>query len=113
MATGSEDGTAKIWDVAKGKERFTLRAHLGRVIEVAFDQTGQRLATASGDGTVKFWDVETGRQSLSLPVATQRVDSMAFSRDGRMLATASLGANGKGRVDLWYASVQGDAFSHE
>jgi len=52
VATGSLDGTAKLWDLATGREVLTLFGHDGPVNTVAFSPDGRFLATVSGDGTV-------------------------------------------------------------
>ena len=66
LATGSEDGTAKVWDAADGRERLTLRGHVGRVYSVSWSPDGTRLATGSEDGTAKVWDAAGGRERLTL-----------------------------------------------
>jgi hypothetical protein len=43
----------RIWDVATGQERLTLRGHTDRVVCVGFDPTGQRLVTGSNDQTAR------------------------------------------------------------
>ena len=53
LATGSSDGTVKIWDAATGQETFTLKGHaegVGTVgVEcVAFSPDGKRLACGGG-----------------------------------------------------------------
>jgi WD40 repeat protein len=65
LATGSEDGTAVLWDVAAGKEKFVLKGHAGPVLDVAFNKDGTRLATAGSDKTVRLWDVATGKEVMA------------------------------------------------
>ena len=45
LATGSEDGTAKVWDAAGGRELLTLKGHTGQVHSVSWSPDGTRLAT--------------------------------------------------------------------
>ncbi|MBC7318837.1 PD40 domain-containing protein [Candidatus Bipolaricaulota bacterium] len=58
LASGSWDGTIKLWNVATGEELRTLTGHTGYVYSVAFSPDGKILASGSDDGTVLLWDVE-------------------------------------------------------
>lgn len=66
IATGSEDGTVKIWDAGSGHEALTLKGHTGRVNSVVFSSDGGRIATGSDDRTVKVWDASNGHEALNL-----------------------------------------------
>lgn len=70
LASGSADATARVWDAANGRSRFTLEGHgSSAVIEVAFSPDGKRLATGcAGFPTqvVNIWDAATGRKTLTL-----------------------------------------------
>ena len=64
LATGSTDGTVKVWDAISGQELLTLRGHpiarrgaafSNEVNDVAFSPDGQRLATACRDGSVQVY----------------------------------------------------------
>jgi WD40 repeat protein len=46
LATGSADGTAKIWEASTGKERLQI-AHPNSVLSVTFSPDGRLLATGS------------------------------------------------------------------
>jgi len=61
LASGSEDNTIKLWEVATGKEQATLKAHTGEVLSVAFSLDGKTLASGSNDKTIKLWDVKTDK----------------------------------------------------
>src|SRR5262249_49075275 len=57
LATGGEDGTARLWDVAAGREGAGLREHKGGVWAVAFGPDGRALAAGGKDGPVRLWGV--------------------------------------------------------
>ena len=63
LATGSEDGTARVWDARTGQPIGTavaLMNHASGVNEVSFSPDGSRLVTAGNDGTARVWDAATG-----------------------------------------------------
>jgi WD40 repeat protein len=50
LASGSDDRTVKLWDVATGKKRATLAGHKDWVLSVSFSPDGKTLASGSLDG---------------------------------------------------------------
>jgi WD40 repeat protein len=58
IATGSWDGTVKLWDAATGRERTTFRWPIGRVYCLAYAPDGLRLAAGDDKGKVVVWDME-------------------------------------------------------
>jgi tetratricopeptide (TPR) repeat protein len=101
LATGSWDGTAKVWDAAGGRELLKLKGHTDRLWSVAWSPDGTRLATGSSDGTAKVWEVAGGRELLTLQRHTgQVVRSVAWSPDGQRLATGSW----DGTAKVWDAA---------
>ena len=55
LASGSNDGTVHLWDIATGSLVDTLTGHHGSVNSVAFSPDGSTLASGSDDGTVLLW----------------------------------------------------------
>ncbi|WWC63983.1 uncharacterized protein I303_106589 [Kwoniella dejecticola CBS 10117] len=79
LATGSLDGTVKIWDVDSGKEQSTLFGHIEGVWSVDIDAL--RLASASHDRTIKVWDRESGQCVQTLVGHRGAVTSLQLSDD--------------------------------
>jgi WD40 repeat protein len=50
-------GVVKLWDVATGLERATIKAHAKTIWALAFSPDSHTLATCSADGTIKLWDM--------------------------------------------------------
>ncbi|WP_320773463.1 WD40 repeat domain-containing serine/threonine protein kinase [Streptomyces sp. CRN 30] len=96
LATGSEDGTARLWDTTTGRARV-LTGHEGYVNAVALSPDGKLLATGSDDRTAKLWDTATGRLRTTLTGHLDDVDAVTFSPDGKTLATAC----DHGMLRLW------------
>jgi WD40 repeat protein len=90
LASGSDDHTIKLWDVATGTELRELRGHLAEVYTLAFAPSGRVLASGSFDTSIRFWDVATGEELLIIPAPGQ-VSLIAFSPDGKMVAGISSG----------------------
>jgi hypothetical protein len=103
LASTSEDGAIKIWDLAvPGGEPQQLSGHAGPIRWLAFSSDGRRLFSAGTDDTAKVWDVETGHELLTLRGHTTSVWGIAISRDSTRLATASpSGDDGDGTVTIW------------
>ncbi|MYF91008.1 MAG: T9SS type A sorting domain-containing protein [Gemmatimonadetes bacterium] len=57
LASGSEDDTVKLWDVATKTNIATLEGHTDYVYSVAFSPDGTLLASGSEDDTVKLWGI--------------------------------------------------------
>ena len=53
IATGSADGTVRMWNARSGRELVTLEWHSAAVNDVRFHPTENVIFTASDDGTVK------------------------------------------------------------
>ena len=101
IATGGQDGVAKIWDAATGKLLIALQdAGPGDAVNgLAYSPDGTRVATANDDGTVKVWEAATGREIITLTGHTSYVIKVAYSKDGTHLAASS----GDGTVIVWDA----------
>jgi WD40 repeat protein len=91
IATGSADGTVKLWEAATGALIRTHPGHTGLVYAAAFSPDGTRLASANhlGDGKIRITDVATGREMHALNDSGPSIFGLAFSPDGVHLASAS------------------------
>jgi hypothetical protein len=87
VLTGSEDRTAKLWDVASGK-LISVFSHQGAVRCANFSPDGLTILTASADNTAKLWDVASGKL-IAIFTHQDTVRSAVFSPDGAWILTAS------------------------
>src|SRR5262249_14556629 len=67
VATGSQDGTAKVWEVSGQILLTNLTVAKGAVWSVDFTPDGTGLMTADSDGLVKIWNTKTWQVTTSLP----------------------------------------------
>ena len=101
LATGSADGTIKLWDVASGVQRQIIRAHTKPVRAVAFSPVGPLLASGNDGKILKFWDPISGEQLAALKAGKANVDCLAFSPDGSLLVTAGGAGRSGADIHLW------------
>ena len=88
LASGSEDRTVRLWEVARRQGVATFR-HRRTVYAVSFSPDGSILASGSGDETVGLWDVASRTELAILEGHAGGVRSVSFSRDGSVLASGS------------------------
>ena len=106
IATGSEDGTARLWerdDDGAWRDARILEGHAAAIWGVAFSPDGERLATAAADRTACIWDADDGARTVTLRGHLGPVYGVAFAADGELVATAS----GDHTVRLWSAADGG------
>jgi WD40 repeat protein/transcriptional regulator with XRE-family HTH domain len=93
LASGSEDGTIRLWDTSSlapdQKPLKEWHADNGTVFSLRFSPDGRILASGGEDRIVYLWDVESGKRISSFKGHTDRILSIAFSREGDMLASGS------------------------
>jgi WD40 repeat protein len=97
LASGSFDGSVRLWDVAEGNLLATVHAHSGTAWGVALSADGRLLATSGVDGLVRLWDTSGPQLLATLEGHTGPVYGLALSADGQLLASGSF----DGTVRLW------------
>ena len=95
LTSGSEDGTARLWNIETRSQKARLQQGSGdaRVVSVAFSPEGNILAAVSF--RAGLWDVATERRIANLRGGGQPY-SAAFSPDG----TLAIGS-WNGTIELW------------
>ena len=89
VATGDQDGTARVWDTLTGEEIALLKGHLGGVPTLSFAHQSRLLLTGSSDRTARIWNVDTEKEIQCLKGHSETVSCVGFSRDGSQIATGS------------------------
>jgi serine/threonine protein kinase len=90
LVTGSDDGTARLWDTTTGELTLPLLVHGQWITHASFSNDGRLLVTGGMDGSAHVWEVATGLAVCRLAERTALVWSAAFSEDGSRVVTAGL-----------------------
>src|SRR5262249_18045706 len=106
LASGSDDGTAILWDIRSRKPRHELADHYRAAASLAFSPDGKNLATGAGSppyqydfhgARVRIWNVETGRLERQFVAHLTGVKRLAYSPDGRKLVSGGFDS----RIRVW------------
>ena len=98
-----ENMNIRLWDIASGKHKRTLRRHKAPVKTVVFSPDSSMLVSWSSEGetTIRLWDVATGKHKRNLKGHTEMVEDVSFSPDGKTLASGGL----DGTIRIWNAKT--------
>jgi serine/threonine-protein kinase len=88
LASGSWDGTAKLWNLAEGRDIKTLGVR-GSVSAVALSDDGAWLAAGATDKSVHLWDLRGNSAARELKGHKRSIQALAFSPDSKSLASAA------------------------
>jgi WD40 repeat protein len=103
MATGSDDGLIRVWNMEKEKSRQKdLTGHEGPIIALAFDASNELLVSAGQDKTLRLWrvgDLDLGGDvaSMVLKGHSGAITSLRLDHAGRF----AVSAGDDGAVHVW------------
>ncbi|MFL5982676.1 MAG: WD40 repeat domain-containing protein, partial [Gaiellaceae bacterium] len=110
IATGSADGTARLWSVAGGlllasfpHPRVAGQTRANGIRHAEFSPDGTKLLTVGGNRFVHVFDVERGTELFSLNNVAV-VNAAKFSHDGTLIAAAG-GSDTALAVRIWNAKT--------
>lgn len=87
VASGSWDGTIRLWDPVQGIGLGCIEASEGRVLALAADPAGTLLASGSSDGKVRLWTAPDCRPVRTRSGSPGAIAALAFAADGKLLLT--------------------------
>jgi RNA polymerase sigma factor (sigma-70 family) len=82
-----QDGSVKLWDLARRQQRGHFRLHASQVCCLAFSPEGHRVASADREGTLKVWDTTTGQEQAAVPGPRSPVRALALASGSKLLAS--------------------------
>lgn len=95
LASGSEDGKVRVWDLQKRKAITSLDSHVSVVRTLDFSAETNTLISGSRDKTIIMWDAATWKSKRVIPVL-EGVEAAGFLANGMYCFTG--GENGCVRI---------------
>lgn len=89
IVTGSDDGTARLWNAQNGQQICTFNGHLGGVWALKVDWKRGVLVTGSTDRTLIIWSLWTGERKVDLLGHTSTVRCVELADEGRLIVSGS------------------------
>jgi WD40 repeat protein len=89
IATGSDDKTIRIFNIATKQTLFTLEGHGWKVTSVEFSADDRYLLSTCNNGEVKVWNVQTGLEVSNIPPMGSNARQAQWLPDMTALAVAS------------------------
>jgi len=96
LASGSQDGKVRIYDLRTKKIASVLDSHVSDVTALDYSAEQSALLTASRDKTIMWWDTKTWKVRKVVPVL-EEVEAAGFIESGSLTYTGGV----KGNLRVW------------
>ncbi|KAI0019646.1 WD40-repeat-containing domain protein [Xylariomycetidae sp. FL0641] len=91
LASGSQDGKVRVWDLHKRSVVANLESHVSDVQGLDYSPSQNALVTAGRDKTIRWWDTRSWKPRKVIP-CSELIEAAGFVGDGQITYTA--GSNG-------------------
>jgi eukaryotic-like serine/threonine-protein kinase len=98
LVTGSEDGTARVWDLATGEQRIATCGGGLPVVAVRFSPNAELVVSATDDNTLCLWSAPTGVEISPLRGHKGRVRTIRWNPDQARSLVLTASDDGTARV---------------
>jgi WD40 repeat protein len=95
LASGSDDGMIRVWDIGASQQVYQLRGHTSGVNALAACG-GNRLVSGSSDMTIRVWDLAAPPMTDRTKSHSERVNALVRIDYGRVAS-----ASGDGTIKIW------------
>ncbi len=102
IVSGSNDETARLWDVKTGQLIHMLTGHEKRVKSIGISPDGGTIVSASANSIIKLWSLQTGELQNTIKTSDNPatvLNAIVISPKENIIASGS--ASTQGTVKLW------------
>ncbi|KAI0471949.1 WD40-repeat-containing domain protein [Xylariaceae sp. FL0804] len=96
LASGSQDGKIRVWDLHKRNVVANLDSHVSDVQGLDYSASQNTLVSASRDRMIRWWDTRSWKPRKAVP-CLELVEAVGFVGDGQITFTAG----SKGCLRFW------------
>jgi WD40 repeat protein len=86
LATGGQDGKARLWDLVKGKAGKSLSGHESAVVAAQFSPDGMRLVSVATNKSLIVWDVAQAKLLARVEMPSG-ASAVVWNREGKAVVT--------------------------
>jgi WD40 repeat protein len=89
IATGSTDGSVKLWETNSGKQIKAIIKHPHPITSMSFNPNGKLLAVGLESGVIALWDINYKERIRTINGHEGKIYCLRFNKDGSILASGS------------------------
>jgi WD40 repeat protein len=95
LISGSNDKSARIWDLKTMKTLFVLNTECWKVVSVGFTDDSKYCVTGCNDGSVRVWETETGKLVSKWSDEELGIKELCFTKNNQYIFIAPRSKDGQ------------------